>query len=253
MEAGPAPTWLLRETFTSVTWKDLVKKIRDAFIEKGPVKEHVRSPAVRDKVVRRLLCWMNEFFMAGHYEQVLDILRVLSPIYHLVGSELWPIFVRLLRLVGPEEAPSIIRLLQDLAAMGTMRRYKISIYTELVVYLVGQDKLIEAYELAASTIAQATSISRVGAIAAEAWTHASTIRGLYGLLGWFFVQDRKADNPLFPGALSNIATSVLLERIRSSWNFYFYLNSVGKTDELYPIICLYAQGVLDIIDRANMS
>lgn len=75
--------------------------------------------------------------------------------------------------------------------------------------------------------------------------HATTLRGLAGMLGWILLKDKESKNPKFPNALKEMSSRSLLERIRTHWNAYFYLHGMGNTDEFYEIILFYQKRLDD--------
>ena len=83
--------------------------------------------SIQTQTVKQLVLFMNEFFIAGYYRQACDILRVLSPIYPQVGSYLWPIYVRLFRLI-PSYQPNAVRFLQELSILDKKNASADNIY-----------------------------------------------------------------------------------------------------------------------------
>jgi hypothetical protein len=237
----PVPL-LVDDCFTSLTWKDMVSKVRDYYKvqnvnSQGPFGQDNDGPSapksmahmsIQSQIIRQLLGFLEECFLSGQYSHAKDIIQVLCPIYNLVGSQLWPCIVRLFRLI-PSYQPLAVRFMQELSVKD--RKNRVSICTELIVYWIIHDHLPDAYEFASSCL---TKIE---------FEHATTMRGLAGLLGWFFIQDRKSKSPRFPNALKTHSTNIIFDRVKSNWNAYFYLHSTGKSDELYHIIASYANDI----------
>lgn len=89
----------------SNTWSLYNAEIPDIDIDSfANINEHVAEPSklqqihssrpkyqIHSKIINQLLMFMKEFLISGNYAQAKDILIVLSPIYNILASHLWPV------------------------------------------------------------------------------------------------------------------------------------------------------------------